>query len=97
MTPQEERQQASEIDVEAGKQRVQQILKPNGGAQAEKPAKKPRSDKGTHRPKPAAEGRLSWEQIERLDELIAAREEAKIAYLRAQEAYFAYLQEITAK
>jgi hypothetical protein len=80
------------------------ISKPNGATVGalppttaeNKPAKKPRSDKGTHRPKPAPEGRISREQVARLDELIAAREEAKIAYLRAQEAYFVYLREITA-
>jgi hypothetical protein len=43
------------------------------------------------------DGKLSREQVNQLDALIAAREEAKAAYIEAQEAYQAYLAEITAK
>jgi hypothetical protein len=48
--------------------------------------------------KPAAPaGKLSKEQVEKLDHLIEVREHASDAYLAAQQAYTDFLEEITAR
>ena len=63
-----------------------------------KPPRAPRSDKGTHRPPKAEQpaGKLSREQVDGLEQLIEEREMAKSEYLKAQERYQSYLDEITA-
>jgi hypothetical protein len=57
-----------------------------------------RSDAGTKRtPKPdQPAGKLSREQVDTLEGLIEAREEAARVYLAAQNAYTAFLEQITA-
>jgi hypothetical protein len=69
------------------------------GAPLHKTPRAKRSDAGKPRqPKPAApEGKLSKAQMNRFDELLAARDEAKTAYLSAQEVFEAFREEITAK
>ena len=61
--------------------------------------RKTRSDAGKPREKkaPAVEGKLSQEQVIKLEALFAEREEAKIHYLDAQQVFSDFLDEITAK
>jgi hypothetical protein len=96
-----------DVDLAAATPRVTAILHPNtADPTAPKPPRAPRRDKGTHRPAKAEQpaGKLSREQIARIDQLREAMEQGKeaveragSAYLDVQKAYFDYLEELTAK
>ena len=60
--------------------------------------RKKRADAGKPRPPKAEQpaGKLSREQVDTLDTLVAARDQAANRYLDAQKAYADFLQEITA-